>query len=243
MNRVLVVGERPDDAKALAFRIGLHGFEASPSASDLSLALRSLFAFKPDALVLDVEKLKGARDLFRLLERVAPIPIFVLGNGASGDDAVWYLEEGAADYLQKPVSPALLAARMGAVLRRMQDRPSDSYVVGDLEIDVGRRQVTKAGKPVALTPTEFALLAVLVENAGRACSHRYLLQRVWGEDFQHCSHYLRLYIGYLRNKLEDDPRNPRLLLTEWGVGYRLANAQPAAERARVPAVRTASARP
>ncbi len=222
MHRILVVGERPEEAKALAFRLGLYGFESAPSASDLTLALRSLFAFKPDVLILDACTQKGARELFALLEKVASIPIFVLGDGSQRDDAVWYLEEGAADYLVKPVSLALLCARVNAVLRRKQESGHGVLSFSDVEIDLDGHQVRKHGRLVPLTPTEFRLMQILSENAGRACSQRLLLERVWGEDFRHCAHYLRLYIGYLRQKLEDDPRNPRLLLTEWGVGYRLA---------------------
>jgi two-component system KDP operon response regulator KdpE len=225
MHRVLVVGERPEEAKALAFRLGLYGFEAAPSAGDVALALRSLISFQPEAVVLDLRS--SARETFRLLERVAPIPIFVVGDG-TGDDLVWYLEGGAADFLPRPVSPVLLSARLNSVLRRLRDNGHGVIAVGDLQIDLGRHQVRREDSLVPLTPTEFRLLQVLAENAGKACSHAYLLERVWGADFQHCSHYLRLYVGYLRQKLEVDPKNPVLFLTEWGVGYRLA-----AERSRV----------
>ena len=235
MHRVLVVGERPEDAKALAFRLGLLGFEAAPSASDITLALRSLFAFKPDALILDIAASEEGRELFALLERVAPVPIFVLGDGRSRE-LVWFLEQGAADYLAKPVPVKLLCARLNAVLRRIGENGHGAIPLGDLVINLDRHQVLKGGHTVQLTPTEFRLLQVLAENAGRPCSHEMLLQRVWGEDYRHCAHYLRLYIGYLRQKLEDDPHSPRLLLTEWGVGYRLASAQ---APARQPAVRTA----
>lgn len=224
MYRVLVVGERPEDAKALAFRLGLFGFEATPSASDVTLALRSLFAFKPDALILDLSDGEEQRELFTLLERVAPVPIFVIGDGRSRE-TVWFLEQGAADYLAKPVMVKLLCARLNAVLRRLGESGQGTIPLGDLVINLDRHQVIKAGVTVQLTPTEFRLLQVLAENAGRACSHEMLLRRVWGEDYRHCAHYLRLYIGYLRQKLEDDPRSPRLLLTEWGIGYRLVRVQ------------------
>jgi len=224
MYRVLVVGERPEDAKALAFRLGLFGFEATPSASDVTLALRSLFAFKPDALILDLSDGEEQRELFTLLERVAPVPIFVIGDGRSRE-TVWFLEQGAADYLAKPVMVKLLCARLNAVLRRLGESGQGTIPLGDLVINLDRHQVIKAGLTVQLTPTEFRLLQVLAENAGRACSHEMLLRRVWGEDYRHCAHYLRLYIGYLRQKLEDDPRSPRLLLTEWGIGYRLVRVQ------------------
>jgi len=228
MYRVLVVGERPDEAKALAFRLGLSGYESAPSAGEVTLALRSLIAFRPDAVVLDLKS--NAREIFRLLERVAPIPIFVLGDGQQSEELVWYLEAGAADYLTRPVSPALLTARLNAVLRRRQDNGHGVIKAGDLEIDMARHQVRRNSEVVPLTPTEFRLLQVLAENVGRACSHRLLLERVWGEDYRHCAHYLRLYIGYLRQKLEADSHNPAILQTEWGVGYRLV-----AERSRAAA--------
>jgi two-component system KDP operon response regulator KdpE len=228
MYRVLVIGERPEEAKALAFRLGLFGFEAAPSAGDIALAIRSLISFQPDAVVLDLKT--SSRDTFRLLERVAPIPILTIGE-KTGDDLVWYLEAGAADFLPRPVSPALLNARLNSVLRRLQGNGHGVLAIGDLQVDLGRHQVRRGDSLVPLTPTEFKLLQVLVENAGKACSHAYLLERVWGADYQHCSHYLRLYMGYLRQKLEPDPHNPALLLTEWGLGYRLA-----AERGRAPAL-------
>ncbi len=239
MHRVLVIGERPDEAKALSFRLGLLGWEAAPSAADLTLSLRSLFAFKPDAIVLDATMSPGSRELFELLGRVSELPIVVLGDGREIHDLVWYLDRGAADYLAKPVNPSMLSARIGVIVRRAASTRSAGVLrVGALEIDLERHLVRNGGRIVSLTPTEFRLLHLLAENAGRACSHRMLLERIWGEDFRQCSHYLRLYIGYLRQKLEDDPKTPRLLATEWGVGYRLltdspAPAAPALRRARV----------
>ena len=222
MYRVLVVGERPDEAKALGFRMSLLGYETAPSANELTLALRSLFAFKPDIIVLYASMAPGSRELFRLLDEVSQLPIVVLGDGRAMDDLLWYLGEGAIDYLVKPVSPSLLAARIGGVLRRTtRELTPETIRIGGLEIDVDRYQVRKNGAVVSLTPTEFKLLQTLAENKGRPCRHRMLLERVWGKDFVYCAHYLRLYIGYLRQKLEDDPKSPRLLLTEWGVGYRL----------------------
>ena len=221
MYRILVIGERPEDAKALAVRLGLYGFEAAPSAGDVTLALRSLFSLKPDALVLDVGGASGSHELFRLLERVAPIPIFVMGDARESEELVWYLEQGAVDYLTKPVGTKLLCARLNAVLRRLNKSGQGMISVGDLAIDLDRHQVRKNDDVVQLTPTEFRLLQVLAEHAGRALSHELLLEKVWVEDFKHCPHYLRLYMGYLRHKLEEDPGYLRLLLTQWGVGYRM----------------------
>jgi two-component system KDP operon response regulator KdpE len=189
-----------------------------------------LISFRPDALLLNLYD--SAQEVFKVLEQVAPVPIFVLGDNRQPDEVVWYLEAGAADYLLRPASPALLTARLTSVLRRRQDNGHGPIHAGDLEIDLERHQVRRGGETIPLTPTEFRLLQVLAENAGRACSHRLLLERVWGDDFRHCAHYLRLYMGYLRQKLETDPRSPSLLLTEWGVGYRLSNDR---SRAAAPA--------
>ena len=224
MQRILVVGERPEEAKALAFRLGLMGYESAPAASEQTLALRALFAFKPDALILETGENGDDHSLFRLLAQVSQLPVVVLGNASSPDELVSYLEEGAAEYLPRPVSATLLSARLGAILRRRSPEPARGVVrVGNVEIDLEARRVRKRGRVVPLTPTEFRLLQVLAENAGRPCSRNYLLAQVWGEDFSACSHYLRLYIGYLRHKLEDNPHKPRALLTEWGHGYRLVS--------------------
>ena len=222
MNRVLVVGERPEEAKALAFRLGLSGYESSSSTGEVAVVLRAVFAFKPCAIVIDVRSGEESREHFKLLERVTQIPILVLGDSRGADDLVWYLEEGAVAYLPKPVSPNLIAARLATVLRRAtQSAPDGIVTAGSITLDLARHQVRRNGQIVPLTPTEFRLLQILAEHSGRPCSQRLLLEQVWGEGFGHCAHYLRLYMGYLRQKLEADPRNPRLLITEWGIGYRL----------------------
>lgn len=235
---MLVVGERPDEAKSLAFHLGLLGHEAAPSGSDPTLVLRSLFAFHPEIVLLQAPVEDDGRELFQLLYKVSELPIIVIGDGTDPDDAVWYLEQGAVDYLVRPVAAKVLSARLTALLRRREPaepKMEGPITVGTLIIDPERHEVMQSGRVISLTPTEFRLLRVLAEHAGSACSHRMLLQAVWGEDFRHCFHYLRLYVGYLRQKLEEDPKRPRTLLTEWGVGYRLANASraPVGQRAAV----------
>ena len=239
MHRLLVVGETAAEAHALAVRLGLAGFEAMASGPEVGLALRQLFSSQPQAIVLDCSPGDHQRELFRMLGTVSELPILVLSASNSEDEVVWYLEEGAADYIVKPISPTHLSARLQAVLRHaVPETPGGVLRVGEIELDLDRHEVRHDGSLVSLTPKEFDLLRVLAERPGQACSHRMLLERVWGGDFAFCTHYLRLYIGYLRRKLEDDPKKPRLLVTHWGVGYRLRDARrkgrlPLPQRARV----------
>jgi two-component system, OmpR family, KDP operon response regulator KdpE len=231
MHRILVVGERPEDAQALASRLGSLGYEAEASSGEVTLALRAVIAFKPDVMVFDAGQGDGSKETFRLLERVSQLPIIVQGDDATGDEMIAYLDEGAVGYLPKPVTPTLLAARIASIMRRSPQQLEVGLIrAGNVTLDLERRQIQKNGSRVALTPTEFKLLRTLAEHSGRPCSQKFLLQRVWGEDFVSCTHYLRLYMGYLRQKLEDDPKKPRLLVTDWGHGYRLV-----ADYSRVPA--------
>ena len=237
MNVVLVVGERPEQASALAERLGVLGLEAIPSAREWKLAVRSLTTHKVSLILLDVEDSRGSRRFFELLREVTDVPIITRGGVSSPDDAIWYLDNGAADYITRVLPPTILAAKIKSLVRNgSADAPAGVIRLGALTIDLDRYAVTRAGEPISLTPIEFRLLRVLAENAGKVCSHRHLLDRVWGDDFLDCSHYLRLYVGYLRHKLEEDPGRPKIVLTEWGYGYRLiapslADAKPLARRA------------
>src|SRR3989304_3281647 len=147
MHRVLVVAEKAADADGLAFRLGLAGFEATASAGETTLALRQLFAFKPDAIVFNCSAGDRQRKLFRLLETVSDLPVVVLGAGGDDEDeVVWYLDAGAADYVVRPVSPAHLSARLRVVLRHAaQDIPGGIIQVGDLEVDLDRHEVRRSG--------------------------------------------------------------------------------------------------
>ncbi len=222
MHRILVVGERPEDVQALGSRLSSLGYEAAASSSEVTLALRAVIAFKPDVVIFNTEPGDGSKETFRLLERVSQLPIIVQGDDNSGDEMVAYLDEGAVGYVPKTATPTLLSARIAAIMRR-SPRQLETGVIraGNVTLDLERRHIHKNGSRVPLTPTEFKLLRTLAEHSGRPCSQKFLLQRVWGEDFVSCTHYLRLYMGYLRQKLEDDPKKPRLLVTDWGHGYRL----------------------
>lgn len=218
---MLVIGEGPDQSTSLAFRLGLSKLEAAACAAELPLAVRSIMTFRPDLILLDSAG-NNARDLFNFIYEVTDTPIVILGDQRLQEELVWFLEHGAADYLSRGMSEKVLAVRISAIIGRFHEATGRGLLeIGSLEVDTDRNEVRKDGEIVRLTPTEYRVLLVLAENAGKLCSHRALLTRVWGDEFRQCAHYLRLYVGYLRNKLEDDPRNPRLLRTEWGFGYRL----------------------
>lgn len=150
-------------------------------------------------------------------------PVLVLSARSTEYDKIGVLDAGADDYLTKPFSIGELLARVRALLRRGRGRPEGvaaQVVFGEVEVDFSLRQVLRRGEAVRLTPLEYRLLAALVTNAGKVMTHRQLLHEVWGHATGDNSHYLRIYVGHLRHKLENDPAQPRHFLTETGVGYR-----------------------
>jgi two-component system KDP operon response regulator KdpE len=156
------------------------------------------------------------------------VPVVLLTVKADERDVVHGLELGADDYIAKPFSPAVLISRIKAVLRRAEAPPQapvsrELKVDEHLTIDFDRHEVWKDGEKIQLRPTEFRLLYHLASNPGVVMTHETLLSRVWGPEYRDASHYVRLYINYLRQKLEDDPANPRYVLTERGVGYRFVD--------------------
>ena len=180
----------------------------------------------PDLILLDLglPDLDGVEVTKRLREWSAT-PIIVISARGRENDKVDALDAGADDYLTKPFGVAELLARLRVALRNASRRsagPSDPvFRIGDLEVDLGGRRVKVGGEEVHLTRTEYNLLAVLAKNAGKVVTHRQLLKEVWGPGSTSQSHYLRVYMGQLRHKLESDPARPRYLETETGVGYRL----------------------
>jgi two-component system KDP operon response regulator KdpE len=167
-------------------------------------------------------------EVCRRLRELSSVPIIMLTARTMKGDVVKGLESGADDYLTKPFSAAELDARIQAVMRRSDDlndhgsSRSPFYSNGYLTIDFDRRIVKVRGVTVDLTPTEFNLLSTLVRNEGRVLPHRYLLTEVWGPEYADEVDYVKLYIRYLRLKLEDDPSDPVYIQTEWGVGYRFS---------------------
>lgn len=179
---------------------------------------------KPDLLILDLglPDCDGV-DVVRDLRAWSTMPVLILSARTDETDKVAALDAGADDYLSKPFGVAELLARVRALLRRARSAADAGPVVslGDITVDLARRQVERNGESVHLTPTEYRLLTILIANAGRVLTHRQLLREVWGPTHGEDTHYLRVYMTGLRRKLEADPARPRHLRTESGVGYRL----------------------
>ncbi len=200
---------------------GWHVHEASTVQRGLSDAgTRS-----PDLIILDLGLPDGdGIDFIADIRKWSSVPMIVLSARTGEADKITALDAGADDYLTKPFSVGELQARVRATLRRQRQPDSDNAGIvqlGDVTVNLKDRRVSKAGISVHLTPTEYRLLAVMVGSAGRVLTNPQLLRSVWGPSHAEDGHYLRIYMGHLRHKLEDDPAQPRYLLTETGVGYRL----------------------
>ena len=180
---------------------------------------------KPDLIILDLGLPDGdGMEFLRDLRGWSNVPVIVLSARVGEQDKIEALDAGADDYLTKPFGVGELLARVRAAARRRQqigEGPGSVFEFGDVRIDLGLRTVHKRGAPVHLTPIEYRTLILLIANAGKVLTHRQILREVWGPSHAEDGHYVRVYMGHLRQKLEDDPAQPRHLLTETAVGYRL----------------------
>jgi two-component system KDP operon response regulator KdpE len=225
--KVLIVDDEPRMIQFIRLNLEHDGYEVL-EANDGQTALENLRDAMPDVILLDV--MMPGIDGFETLEmmrEISNVPIIMLTAKGDVDDRVRGLELGADDYISKPFSPAELSSRVKAVLRRteMPSEPvHDPIEVDDrLKLDFDRREVWVEGELVKLRPTEYRLLYHLVNNAGWVVPHDQLLAKVWGYEYRDETHYLRLYVNYLRQKLEMDPSQPKYILTERGVGYRFVD--------------------
>ncbi|MBK8232899.1 MAG: response regulator [Candidatus Eisenbacteria bacterium] len=202
-----------------------HGYRVEAAMTG-EAGLAAAAAKRPDVILLDLglPDLDGL-EVTRRLREWSRTPIIVLSARGREGDKVAALDAGADDYVTKPFGVPELLARVRVALRHAQDRSPEGsepvFRVGDLEVDLGRRRVCRGGKEIHLTPIEYRLLAYLVRNSGRVVTHPTLLAEVWGPTFRQETHYLRVFMGQLRRKIEDDPARPRFIRTEPGVGYRL----------------------
>jgi two-component system KDP operon response regulator KdpE len=192
-------------------------------AEDGASGMRAVATKNPDVVLLDLglPDLDGV-EVARQLREWTQVPIIVLSARGQEEDKVQALDAGADDYLTKPFGVGELNARIRVALRHAaKDAPNEPVIeVDGLKIDFAARQVFRDGIEIHLTPNEYKLLAALARNSGKVITHRQLLNQVWGPQYEDEPHYVRVYMGQLRHKLESDPSNPRILTTEPGVGYR-----------------------
>ncbi len=226
-NRILVVDDERGLVRLIRLNLEHDGFEVV-EANNGAQAMDRLRATLPDLVLLDVmmPDLDGF-EVLRMIREVGSTPVIMLTAKGEENDKVRGLELGADDYVTKPFSPRELTSRIRAVLRRgsfAEEGESGKIVVDSrLTIDFDRHEVWVEGELVQLRPTEYRLLYHLVRNAGWVLTHDQILAKVWGYEYENEPHYVRLYINYLRKKLEKDPADPRYILTERGVGYRFVD--------------------
>ncbi len=226
-NRILVVDDERGLVRIIRLNLEQDGFEVF-EANNGAQAMDRLRAVIPDLVLLDVmmPDLDGFTVL-KMIREIGNTPVIMLTAKGEEADKVKGLELGADDYVTKPFSPKELTSRIRAVLRRgnFAGDSEEGVVVVDsrLKIDFGRHQVFIDDEEIKLRPTEYRLLNHLVKNAGWVLTHDQILQKVWGYEYENEPHYVRLYINYLRNKLEKDPSNPQYILTERGIGYRFVD--------------------
>src|SRR5574341_1181846 len=222
---VLLIEDEGEIRRFLRTSLPDHGYrlyEATTGADGLAQAK----ARNPDIILIDLGLPDGdGTEVIRQVREWATIPILVLSARDQEQAKVAALDLGADDYVTKPFGVNELLARMRAALRHASRSAADVgepvFTLGDLKVDLGRRQVFVSGKEIHLTPIEYKLLTTLVRHAGKVLTHRQLLKEVWGPLHVDEGHYLRVYMRQLRNKVEANPAHPRYLVTELGVGYRL----------------------
>lgn len=222
-NQILVIEDEKQIRRFVCAALQSEGcsvIETDTIAQGLSLAATR----KPELIILDLGLPDGnGVEFVQDLRNWSSLPILILSARAAEDDKIQALDAGADDYLTKPFSVGELLARVRALLRRSkatteQENPVINF--GEISVDMLQRRVTRQGQQVHLTPLEYRLLCVLIANSGKVLTHRYLLREIWGPAYAQSSHYLRIYVGHLRQKLEHDPTQPQHFLTETGIGYR-----------------------
>ena len=222
MINVLIVEDEQAIRRFLRAALEAEGLRAW-EAETLQRGLIEAATRKPDLVILDLGLPDGdGIDFIRDLRQWSQIPVIVLSARTEESDKIAALDAGADDYLSKPFGIGELQARLRVALRRnagvQQSDPLVSF--SDIQVDLANRRIVRAGEELHLTPIEFRLLAVLLNNHGKVLTQRQLLSQVWGPNAVEHSHYLRIYMGHLRQKLEAEPARPRHLLTETGIGYR-----------------------
>jgi two-component system KDP operon response regulator KdpE len=222
-SRVLVVDDEAAILRFLKPALEANGYEMASTAT-VADAVKRIAAEAPDIVLLDLGLADGdGKDVIRRVREWSDVPVIVLSAREREAEKIESLDLGADDYVNKPFNVGELMARMRAALRHRMQRNAETPVlrVRDLEIDAVRHKATRTGVELKLTPKEFELLSFLAKNAGRVLTHRQILSAVWGIAHTADTQYLRVYIGQLRQKIEERADDPQIILTEPGVGYRI----------------------
>ncbi|MGD9091553.1 MAG: response regulator transcription factor [Anaerolineales bacterium] len=225
--RILVVDDEERMVRFIRLNLEHDGFQVI-EAYNGTQAIDKMRSGLPDLILLDVmmPDIDGF-EVLRIIREISSVPVIMLTAKGEEDDRVRGLEFGADDYITKPFSPRELVSRVRAVLRRTESATGSTHgiieVDNRLKLDFDRREVWVENELVQLRPTEYRLLYHLVQNAGWVLTHEQLLTKVWGYEYRDEPHYVRLYINYLRKKIEKDPSQPKYILTERGVGYRFVD--------------------
>ena len=220
--RVLVIDDEPQIRKLLKVSLGAHGYDVHESMSGMDSVVQAA-DIKPDLVILDLglPDIDG-KEVVRRLREWSDVPILILTARDQEKEKIDALDAGADDYITKPFSMGELLARMRVSVRRSAHVGENPVIqCGDLSIDLAQRRVTVDAQEIKLTPTEYDIIKILAQNAGKVLTHRQLLKAVWGDTYSDDTHYIRVYIGQLRRKIEPNPTQPRYIITESGVGYRL----------------------
>lgn len=225
--RILVVDDEQHMVDLIRMNLELEGFQVLEASNGVD-ALDQVRKHIPDLIILDImmPQLDGF-EVLKMLREFSSVPVIMLTAKGEEEDKVRGLELGADDYVTKPFGARELVSRVKAVLRRTESltEPSESVIEVDdrLSVDFNKREVIVEGKHIKLRPTEYRLLYHLMQNAGWTVPHEQLLAKVWGYEYREETHYVRLYVNYLRDKIEEDPSNPKYILTERGIGYRFVD--------------------
>ena len=223
--RVLVVDDEPQILRAVSANLRGAGYEVETAATGED-ALAAAAMHPPDAVILDlVLPGKSGTEVTRELREWSKAPVILLSAIGDERDKVAALDAGADDYVTKPFGIDELLARLRAALRRAAPSGEPVLEVGELRVDLEKRSASFAGRHLTLTPHEFALLRIFMQNEGKLLTHPLLLREVWGPQYHDESHYLHVYVSQLRRKVEPDPARPRYILTEPGAGYRLVDPE------------------
>ncbi len=221
---IVIIDDEPPIQKLICVTLRAHGFKVAEASTGQDGVVK-VSTFRPDLVILDLglPDLDGV-DVLSSIRSWSQVPILILTARDQEQEKIKALDAGADDYVTKPFSMGELMARIRALLRRLPIGSNEGSILhcGPIDIDLSQHTVMRGSERIKVTPTEYELLKLLAQNSGRVLTHKYLLQHVWGgQQWQTESQYLRIYIGHLRKKIEEDPTRPKIIVTEPGVGYRM----------------------